>query len=442
MKSFKWFLTEAVDVSDFPMEIFDGFSAEVKKSTSKMTTIVARTDGDRDTDRDEILKRLNQLGVYDAKVVSVGSQSIDPIDGTLDGEKFRILVKPTSGGMTETTLNANITELFPCIAFEKGQNPTSVDSFMQFLRGVDINSLSCLVTKNRENAKDTINRADTSSNFKLKMQGAIGILKYLRETDANKKISNIYWAATAATKPSGVPKGHPGDIFIKFQGDQKVSLGVSLKSGGKKTKEPALNTYVRKVFKSFNATGELKPLEEKVYNEIYAKISDEMPSISTYDGGKSGRGKERKKTREILLNLNKTNKRQYETYYDQYLSIMRNGIVDLFNSSVDRSADYIKKEILRDAPTVPTIVMKALEKSSSYEEVTDTNELGVFLPQVTFIRAYTSSSSKQNWHIDLKSGTDELTMNMSIRTNNSGDAGNKKLGQFSLAIKYNGISTK
>ena len=86
--------------------------------------------------------------------------------------------------------------------------------------------------------------------------------------------------------------------------------------------------------------------------------------------------------------------------------------------------------------------MKALEKSSSYEEVTDTNELGVFLPQVTFIRAYTSSSSKQNWHIDLKSGTDELTMNMSIRTNNSGDAGNKKLGQFSLAIKYNGISTK
>ena len=82
------------------MEIFDGFSAEVKKSTSKMTTIVARTDGDRDTDRDEILKRLNQLGVYDAKVVSVGSQSIDPIDGTLDGEKFRILVKPTSGGMT------------------------------------------------------------------------------------------------------------------------------------------------------------------------------------------------------------------------------------------------------------------------------------------------------------------------------------------------------
>ena len=440
MKSFKWFLTEAVNVSDFPMEIFDGFSAEVKKSTSRMTTIVARTGGDRDTDRDEILRRLNQLGVNDAKIVSVGSQSIDPIDGTLDGEKFRILVKPTSGGMTETTLNSSITELFPCIAFEKGQNPTSVESFMSFLHDVDINSLSCVVSANRKNAQDTINRADTSSKYTLKMQGAIGILKYLRETNTNKVISNVYWAATSAAKPRGVPKGHPGDIFIKFH--DNTLLGVSLKSGGKKTKEPILNTYVRKVFDSFNATRELKPLEERAYNEIYAKMSDEMPSISTYDGGKTGRGKEIKKTREILLNLDKTNRRQYETYYDQYLSIMRNGIVDLFNSSIDRAANYIKKEILRDAPTVPTIVVKAVEKSSSYEEVTDTNELGVFLPQVTFVRAYPSPSSKQNWHIELKSGTDKLTMNMVVRTNKSGDAGHKKLGQFSLAVKYNGISTE
>ena len=31
-------------------------------------------------------------------------------------------------------------------------------------------------------------------------------------------------------------------------------------------------------------------------------------------------------------------------------------------------------------------------------------------------------------------------MNMSIRTNKSGHAGVKKLGQFSLAVKYNGLS--
>ena len=40
----------------------------------------------------------------------------------------------------------------------------------------------------------------------------------------------------------------------------------------------------------------------------------------------------------------------------------------------------------------------------------------------------------------LKSGNESLTMNMSIRTNKSGHAGQKKLGQFSLSVKYNGLA--
>ena len=43
---------------------------------------------------------------------------------------------------------------------------------------------------------------------------------------------------------------------------------------------------------------------------------------------------------------------------------------------------YIKTNILRDAPDVPTIVIKAV--GSDYEEVTDKDQLGVFLPQVKF----------------------------------------------------------
>ena len=92
---------------------------------------------------------------------------------------------------------------------------------------------------------------------------------------------------------------------------------------------------------------------------------------------------------------------------------------------------------MRDAPDVPTIVIKAV--GSSYEEVTDKDAVGVFLPQVKFVRAYKSTSSKQNWFIELKSGDESLTMSMSIRTNKSGHAGQKKLGQFSLAVKYNGL---
>lgn len=83
------------------------------------------------------------------------------------------------------------------------------------------------------------------------------------------------------------------------------------------------------------------------------------------------------------------------------------------------------------------MVIKAI--GLSYEEVRDKNDVGVFLPQVNFVTAYKSSSSKQNWFIELKSGDEKLIMNMTIRTNKSGHAGQKKLGQFSLAVKYNGL---
>ena len=101
--------------------------------------------------------------------------------------------------------------------------------------------------------------------------------------------------------------------------------------------------------------------------------------------------------------------------------------------------DWIKDAILREAPDVPTMVVKAIG-GQQYEEVTDRDAVGVFLPQVKFIKAYESRSSKQNWHIELKSGNESLTMNMSIRTNKSGHAGQKKLGQFSLSVKYNGLA--
>jgi len=62
---------------------------------------------------------------------------------------------------------------------------------------------------------------------------------------------------------------------------------------------------------------------------------------------------------------------------------------------------------------------------------------------VRFIRAYPSTTSKQNWFIDLKSKDSTVTMEMSIRTNKAGNAGSKKLGQFfNLSVKYNSLKVK
>jgi hypothetical protein len=295
--------------------------------------------------------------------------------------------------------------------------------------------LTCVNTKDTAAAQETINKADTSSKFTEKMDNAIGILQYLNDAHKDKAISEVYWGYRA--KPVGVPKSHPGDMFIKYR-DGKF-LGVSLKAGGKKTSEPQLNTYVRPVFNAFGETRMMETLRSTAYAQVYSKIEG-MPALAGFDGGANGRSPDRRKTEAILKAYDKKNNAAYEKDYDSMLEIMRKGVIELFNKSKDKTLKYIQSEVLRDAPDVPTIVIKAV--GSEYEEVTDRDAVGVFLPQVKFVKAYSSRSSKQDWFIELKSGTETITMKMSIRSNKSGHAGKKKLGQFptGLAIKYNGLA--
>ena len=429
-------LSEQVELPD---EILSGFTHEVntKKSSSRRVVITVKS-GDRDNDRDEILRRLTQAGVQAA--IASSSSSVDPIDGIHDGDNFRIEVKPLSGGMQETTLNSSITELFPCIAFEKNYNPKSVEAFMDFLMSIDVNTMNCIHSKDKEAAKETINKAESSSKYQDKMSNAIAITQYLYDTSKSKPINSVYWGYRSSSKPKGVPPNHPGDVFIKFSGSSNMQfLGVSLKAGGKKTKEPQLNTYVRPVWKFFNADRDLQTLRQTAYAQVYSKIEG-MPAIDNFDGGKTGRHRDKSQSEKALVAYDKKNNRAYEKDYDAMLEIMRTGIINLFNKNKNKSLEYIKSEILRDAPEVPTIVIKAV--GNSYEEVTDRDELGVFLPQVQFIKATASMKSKQNWELELKSANETVKMLMTIRSNKSGNAGQKKLGQYptGLAVKYNGIT--
>ena len=112
MFSFLNFLSEELSKTDFPSEIFGELSVEKKSENSKTAIFVVRSD-DRLGDRDEILRNLNQAGIK-AEVRTKSGQSVDPIfiDSHFD-VRVILLIKPKSGGMGETTLNASITELFP-----------------------------------------------------------------------------------------------------------------------------------------------------------------------------------------------------------------------------------------------------------------------------------------------------------------------------------------
>ena len=429
MFSFLNFLSEEVSKKDFPSEIFGELSVEKKSENTKTAIFVVRSN-DRLDDRDEILRNLDQAGIK-AEVRNKTGQSVDPIfiDSHFD-VKVILLIKPKSGGMGETTLNASITELFPLIAWEKNfRMGTSIEKFYDFLLEQEPTTLKCVLGKDSKAAVDTIQKASESSKFSEKMLNAMGVYKYLVDENKGKPIKNVYWGYRA--KPTGVPKGHPGDIFLEFSDGM---LGVSLKAGGKKTKEPKLNTYVNPIFTAFNKERNVIALRRKLHTEVYSKIEG-MPPSGSYDKSK------KRDTSKLLIKLNKEDKAKYEKLYDQHLEICRQSVIDLFNENKENTLEYIRSAILRDAPSVPTKVIKAVE--DNFEEVTETDELGVFLPFVKFVKAYASTSSKQNWFLELKSRDQTITMAMSIRTNKSGTAGNKKLGQFfNLSVKYNSLSTE
>ena len=428
MFSFARFLSEEVKVSDFPEDVFGDLPIEKKSGNSKTTVFVARSQ-DRLTDRDELVRNLKQAGIK-AEVREKSGQSVDPIhiDDGFD-TKVIILIKPKSGGIGETTLNASITELFPAIAWEKNFNVgTNIEKFYDFLLEQDPTKLKCVNPKDVKAAIETIQKASESSKFSEKMLNAMGVIKYLTDENKSKPIKQVYWGYRA--KPKGVPKNHPGDIFLEFNdGDM---LGVSLKAGGKKTKEPKLNTYVNPIFTAFKDNG-VKKLKKDLHDKVYSKIEG-MPDARSYDGSK------RRDTAKALVDLSKKDNKKYESLYNEHLEVCRGAVIDLFNKNKDKTLDYIRTEILRDAPEVPTKVIKAVK--DDFEEITANDELGVFLPVVKFIKAYPSKTSKQNWFLELKSKDETVTMEMAIRTNKAGNAGQKKLGQFfNLAVKYNSLKT-
>jgi hypothetical protein len=445
MQSFTGFLSEDYlsenIIPDNIKDVLSGLKYEIdnKKSSSGRTIIIIR-DNDRIDTRDDFFKSLKDAGIS-AEVKDYGSSSIEHIwlkdkfeDSEDDKDKTIIIVfKPASGGMQETTLNSSITELFPCIAWEKEwKNLKSVNDFYQKLITVDTNTLKCVGSQDSEAAKETIAKAPESSKYQIKMENALGILKYLKIQNKQSPIKSILWGYRA--KPAGVDGKHPGDMYITFN-DNKV-LGVSLKAGGKSTHEAKLNTFVNPVWEAFGKQRELVALRKKLHKEVYSKIEG-MPSETEYDTGKG-----RKITGNILkaFNNGKTHK-LYEDYYDKQLEIMRKAIIDLFNDNPKQSFKYIKENILRNAPDVPTIVIKGV--GNDFQQVTDDDEVGVFLAVTKYIVAYKSMKSKQNWHIDLVSvgGKETLTMNMVIRSNKGGHAGVKKLGQyFNLSVKFNSIS--
>ena len=341
-----------------------------------------------------------------------------------DGTKLTFVYKPIRGGMSQTTLNSSITELFPCVAFLTGIKPqgTTKDFYNKILNN-NSPSLSCyLDPKDAQAGQEFIDKAETGK-FNEKVQNAMNILKWIRAVNKMHPISNVYWGYRK--KPKGVMKNHPGDIFLEFSNGNL--LGVSLKAGGEKTNEPKLNTYVRPIFEYFGKLNEYEKIKDKLWPQ-YMKI----PGITQADKSSWG-------TRALAIKTyeyEKTNQQEYNELYDQNLAIIKQELINLINSDFKKAKNWIKNQVANQQQEIPVVVVKSTLSTARRDK--SNNILNEALAAVSSIQAAVSSTkSKQAFNIFLADGS-QVQLDFTTRTNKVGAS--HKLGQFSnLAVKFNKV---
>ena len=397
----------------------------VKSAGPKIVTYEVRST-DRETTRTDVEKSLkkHRVGTVSRQLMTVSSMEVTNCKS--GGMIYRFVYKPTKGGMSQTTLNASITELFPCIAFETGIKSSQIKNVRDFYNKIIENNskdLNCyLNAKDAKAGREFIDKAETGK-FEEKVQNAINILKWIEGVNKLHPIEKVFWGYRA--KPQGVMNNHPGDIFLQFK--NKKFLGVSLKAGGEKTAEPKLNTYVRPIYEYYGKLNEYEKLKDKLWPQY-----ESIPGVSKEDYRFWGTQSLANKTFEF----EKIDEQTYNELYDKNLGIIKDELINLLNSDFKKTKSWLLEKVAQQQQDVPLVVVKATERMARRDKSSDM--LVEALASVKKITAQPPRGrSKQGWNIHLSDGS-KLKLDFTTRTNKVGAM--HKMGQFqNLAVKFNKV---
>jgi len=406
-----------------------GIDIKIKSATSTSVKYIVKSN-DRSSVRDLLEQQLAaaRVGTVTRKLLSESSMEVTRCEMTVGGKKetHTFVYKPIRGGMSQTTLNASITELFPCIAFLTGIKSRSARNTKEFYEMVMANNnprLSCYVNPRDASAgKEFIEKAETGK-FEEKVKNAINVLRWIETVNKKHPIANIVWGYRA--KPPGVMSNHPGDIFIQFKNGKM--LGVSLKAGGENTAEPKLNTYIRPIYEYYGKLNDYAKLKDKLWPQYL-----EIPGITEADKKFWGKTVLAQKT----YAFESMNKSKYDELYDRNLAIIKSELINLLNSNQQKTKSWLLEKVAQQQQDVPLVVVKATQRTARRDKSSDI--LVEALASVSSIVAQPATgTSKQAWNIVLRDGS-VLELDFTTRTNKVG-AGHK-LGQFeNLAVKFNKV---
>ena len=84
-------------------------------------------------------------------------------------------------------------ELIDFCYSQKKLHPKNPIDFMEKIMSVDLSTLKCVGRKDMKAAQETVNRAESSSKFKEKMENALGILNFINDQHSDKPIKQVYF---------------------------------------------------------------------------------------------------------------------------------------------------------------------------------------------------------------------------------------------------------
>lgn len=359
--------------------------------------------------------------------------------------KFKTLTSNLMEMRVDTTQNASVTELFPALAFNNKYRPRNVKDFQEWLLNLNLGtrgSNDAFVTKNNKVAGETVIKRtlEMKPNFlKDKMNNAIGITNYLYDLNRKKAIKKVIWGYRE--KPAGIPSNHAGDIFIFYKDGSKV--GVSLKAGTKKSKEPLLNTYVGTTYKKLGKEKELKKLQDDLWDQVYSKLpgTKEFANRDNY----MQRGVKDDVTRKYI-ELFTSNEKAANILYQKMLVVQREHMCDVINKlSLAEFKKWIIENFNLQMPgasvTVPLVLVKAVGNKADEKD----DDLASMIGNVIKWKAYLNRNSVQEWIIEIKTPKDTAKLKMTIRSD-SGVRADKapgkqgRLGKYTqLKLQYSGL---
>lgn len=343
----------------------------------------------------------------------------------------------------DTTATASYTELYPALMFNNNYRPTSTEDVKKFVYRCNIKdarSKNTFINMSGTDPDSAQMYIDKMAGFsptliKTKLENAIGITNYLYDLHATKPIKDVKWGFR--DKPRGVPRNHAGDIFINFKDGTMV--GVSLKAGTKKSKEPLLNSYVNTQYGKIGRSDKIGGLEDALWDNVYSKLPG-LPDEVTKDNYMTKKAV----VRQSYLDYYLDSESEADILYAVMARISREKFVEQLNSlSLDEFKSWIESNFnLQKPQTPPLILVKAVKMTAEQKG----DGLQDVLPMISGFKAKLNVKSVQEWWIDLDTPDGSKRLSMTIRSDAGVRADKKlsglgKLGKFTaLKLQYNGIS--